>query len=260
MQHAQQHEVVMHWLSPIDFAAQQHDIISRKEEGTGQWFLNSTLFKAWQQGTYMTLFCPGIPGAGKTMTAAIAVDHLCRRARKEDIGVAYLFCSYKAQAEQTCDALLAALLKHLVQNRPDRAGAVIQMHETHLKQRTRPPLDEIFAALQTACSSYPVVYVVVDALDECTNRDGTRAKLIDRLRQLQTKVNLRLMCTSRFIPEIEEEFRSDAVFEVRASKQDVRRYVAGQLPRLPRCIQQDSRLRQDVQDGIAQAVDGMYVY
>ncbi|OCL01946.1 hypothetical protein AOQ84DRAFT_199979 [Glonium stellatum] len=249
----------MQWLSPIDFAAQQYDIISRKEEGTGQWFLDSAQFHAWQQGPDRTLFCPGIPGAGKTMVAAIAIDHLCKRARSEDLGVAYLFCNYKAQAEQTYAVLLATVLKQLMYGRPDIAGPVTRMHESHEKQNNRPSPDEIFRALQSACSAYSTVYLVVDALDECTDRDRARTKLIDRLRELQAKISVRVMFTSRFIPEIREKFQSDPMLEVRASEHDVRRYVAGQLPRLPKCIQRSSELIQSVQDKIAEAVDGMFL-
>ncbi|KAL9049918.1 MAG: hypothetical protein Q9162_006945 [Coniocarpon cinnabarinum] len=72
----QQHVLVMQWLSPTDFDAQQHDIISRRQDGTAQWFLNSPEFKKWFQGSCKTLFCPGIPGAGKTMMAAVAVEYL----------------------------------------------------------------------------------------------------------------------------------------------------------------------------------------
>jgi hypothetical protein len=68
------------------------------------------------------------------------------------------------------------------------------------------------------------------------------------------------MFTSRYIPEIEEKFESDPLLEVRASDHDVRRYVAGQLSRLPKCIQRNSELIQDVQDKIAEAVEGMYVH
>ena len=119
-QSLQQHHAIMEWLSPTDFPAQQHDIITRRQEGTGQWF------KRWLQGSDKTLFCPGIPGAGKTMMAAIAVNHLCRTAGCDDIGVAYLFYNYKAQADQSASGLLAALLKQLVQvavQHPQNSGA-----------------------------------------------------------------------------------------------------------------------------------------
>jgi hypothetical protein len=250
----------MQWLSPINSAAKQHDIIRRKEEGTGQWFLHSAEYNAWQQGQDNILFCPGIPGAGKTMVAAIAIEHLCKGRQNEEIGVGYLFCSYKEQEGQTCNTLLEALLKQLTHGRPDHADAVVKMHETHQTQKTRPSHNEIATALQAVCSSYHVAYLVIDALDECTDTDGTRTKLLNTLQQLQTKANVRLMCTSRFIPEIEERFQLNTTLEVRASEQDVRQYVAGQVPRLPKCIQRDGDLIREVQDSIAKAVDGMYVY
>ncbi|KAG9240941.1 hypothetical protein BJ878DRAFT_393237, partial [Calycina marina] len=65
-----------------------------------------------------TLFYLGIPGAGKTTIAAIAVDHLCKRARSKAFGFAYLFCAYKAQADQTYAVPLATALKKLVHDRP----------------------------------------------------------------------------------------------------------------------------------------------
>jgi hypothetical protein len=67
------------------------------------------------------------------------------------------------------------------------------------------------------------------------------------------------MVTSRFIPDIQQEFRSALKLEVRASDEDVRRYVAGQIPRLPKCIQRDDEMKSLVQGKIVKAVDGMYV-
>jgi hypothetical protein len=247
----------MQWLSPTDFPAQQHDIVSRREEGTGQWFLDSPQFKRWLQGSDKTLFCPGIPGAGKTMMAAIAIDHLCRKILCDDIGVAYLFCSYKAQSNQSAPTLLAALLKQLVQSRPDIAALVTHLYEHHSKRRSRPSLDEIFRALQSVCSNYTTVYILVDALDECTDRDSTRGRLIDKLRDLQARTAVWLLFTSRFIPEITQKFQSNPILEVRASEEDVRRFVVGQMPRLPNCIQRDEELKHAVQNKIVEAVDSM---
>ena len=49
----------------MDFPAQQSDIIGRRQEGTGQWFLNAPDIVKWLREPKETLFCPGIPGAGK---------------------------------------------------------------------------------------------------------------------------------------------------------------------------------------------------
>jgi hypothetical protein len=65
-----------HWLTPTNFFAQQSDIISKRQDGTGLWLLNSKEYKMWIDGRVPTLFCPGIPGAGKTIMSSIVVDHL----------------------------------------------------------------------------------------------------------------------------------------------------------------------------------------
>lgn len=67
------------------------------------------------------------------------------------------------------------------------------------------------------------------------------------------------MVTSRFIPDIENKFKSTPRLEVRASNADVKRFVAGQMYRLPKCVQRDDELQGFVQDRIADAVDGMLV-
>lgn len=47
-------------------------LISRHEPGTRKWLFDSTEWRAWtsDQGKGTTLFCPGIPGAGKTHASA----------------------------------------------------------------------------------------------------------------------------------------------------------------------------------------------
>ena len=54
-----------------------------------------------------------------------------------------------------------------------------------------------------------------------------------------------------------QNFCSIPTLEVRASEEDVRRYVAGQVPRLPNCIKRDDELKRTVQNKIIEAVDGM---
>jgi hypothetical protein len=256
-QNLRHHQEVVDWLSRTDFPGQQHDIIAQRQEGTAQWFLDSAEFKDWLHGPDKILFCPGIPGAGKTMMAAVAIDHLCRATHSTDVGIAYLFCSYKAQVDQTAPNLLAALLKQLVQGRPDIAAPVTDLHDQHTKRQTKPSLDELTLALLSICSSYSTVYVVVDALDECSSRDGVRRQLIDRLRSIQASRNVHLLFTSRFIPEVTEEFQYSSSLEVRASEEDVKHYVAGQMSRLPKCIHGDDGLKSEIQTKIVEAVDGM---
>lgn len=256
-QDSQQYRVIMEWLSSTDFPAQQSDFIGRRAEGTGQWFVVSPEFTNWLQGTKQNLFCPGIPGAGKTMIAAIAVDHIWKTFQGNNAGVAYLYCNYKRQETQTTTALLAAILKQLVQERPLYGEPVATLHKRHADRRTHPSLDEIHTALNSVVNNYSKVYIIIDALDECTDSDGTRSDLLTILQNLQTKIDISLMATSRFDARIEHSFQGSPMLEVRACDSDVKRFVAGHLRRLPKCVQRGPELRAEIQDRIVQAVDGM---
>src|ERR1700686_5109446 len=70
---------ILNWLTKIDYGPQQSDFLGRREAGTGQWLLDSGKFQAWVENKKQTLFCPGIPGAGKTILTSIVVDQLMTR-------------------------------------------------------------------------------------------------------------------------------------------------------------------------------------
>jgi hypothetical protein len=80
--HVEEH-AILDWLTPIDYAPQQSDFLSRREVGTGQWLLDSAEFQDWlgteKKTAKKTLFCPGIPGAGKTILTAVVIDDLMTR-------------------------------------------------------------------------------------------------------------------------------------------------------------------------------------
>lgn len=51
---------LMNWLSPLDFLSKQSDALSRRQEGTGQWLLESNEFRSWLGITGRVLWCPGM--------------------------------------------------------------------------------------------------------------------------------------------------------------------------------------------------------
>ena len=85
-------------------------------------------FIEWFDGTASTLFCPGIPGAGKTMIAATVVEHLSRTVRDTDIGLAYIYCNYRDQAAQNATNLMGSLLKQLEQQRGVAPDSLLSLY------------------------------------------------------------------------------------------------------------------------------------
>lgn len=251
---------VAHWLTPANSSAQQSDIIAKRQDGTGLWLLNSEEYKLWIQEKKQTLFCPGIPGGGKTMTSAIVVDDIRKTFYGHDrIGIACLFCSYKRQSEQRWADLLASLLKQLVQELPSLPDVVESLYNEHTRRNTCPSSNELLNVLRSVVGSYSRVFFVIDALDECTNAEGDRTHLLHEIFRLQGHTGINLFATSRFIPEIEKEFEGCMKLEIRANDDDVLRYLDGKMLQLRAFVSRNFILQEEIKSKIIEAVDGMYV-
>jgi hypothetical protein len=251
---------ILDWLTPINYARQQHDFISRRQAGTGQWLLDSAEFQALLDANKQTLFCPGIPGAGKTILTSIVIEDLNTRFQTDSsIGIAYLYCNFKRSYEQKLEDLLLSLLKQLAQGRLLTPDAVRSLYDRHKCQQTRPSIDEISNALHFVISSFSKVFIVIDALDECQINDRCRPRLISEIFNLQAKCGANLFATSRLIPEITDKFKSGAWLEIRASDDDLRRYLDGHMERLPKCVSRSPDLQENIKDIIVRTVNGMYV-
>ena len=262
VRHQENHEWqgILNWLTPIDFVSQQHDFIARRQEGTGQWLLDSAEFKAWVKTHKQTLFCPGIPGTGKTILTSIIVQELTTQFSNDPtVGIAYIYCNFRRQDEQKLDNLLASLLKQLAESQQSLPDTVKDLYDRHKTKQTRPSLEDILGALQTVAGKYARLFIIVDALDECQASTGYRQRFLSEIFNLQTTVGANIFATSRFIPEIKEKFSGHKLLEIRASKEDIQRYLSGHMLQLPAFVGRSPDLQTEIITGIADAVDGMYV-
>jgi Cdc6-like AAA superfamily ATPase len=260
VQHDQEHEAILKWLTPTEYAPQQNDYIRRRQPGTGQWLLDSAEFQKWLDTSKQTLFCQGIPGAGKTILTSIVVDDLCKRYRGDPtIGIAFVYCNFRRRGEQQADDLLANLLKQLTQGRSPLPSSIKDLYGQHQARQTRPSLDEISTALRSVAAMYSRVFIIVDALDECQTSDGCRTRFLSELFNLRTNCAANIFATSRFVPEITDKFDRALSLEIRASKDDMKRYLEGHIGELAIFLQENQQLQEEIKTGISEAVDGMYV-
>jgi Cdc6-like AAA superfamily ATPase len=216
-------------------------------------------FQDWVT-TGNTLFCPGIPGAGKTILTSVVVKELTTRFQNDkSIGIAYLYFNFRRQEEQRTQDLLASLLKQLTQGQSFFADSVKSLYNNHRDKNTRPSVDEISKTLQSVVALYSRVFIIVDALDECQVSNGCRIRFLSEIFNLQEKRQASLFVTSRFIPEFDEKFKESMRLEIRASNQDVRRYLDSRMSQLPGCVLRSLELQNEIKAEIIKAVHGMYV-
>lgn len=247
---------VLDWLSIVDFVTQQRDVLARRQAGTAHLMFESRRFVGWIHGHHKTILFTGIPGVGKTMAAAIAAEHVIQR-KRFGVGVAGVFCNHRSQTSQGVSSLLATLLRQLVQDRSDLLPIVNHLYDENKATSSRPSRNSLSTALLQVCLDHPCTYIIVDALDECSDQYGARSQLIEQLQWLQTRADVRLLFTSRPIPEVTTSVKADATLRVRNSGDDIARYVRSQFQRMGLVVQQNIDLQRDIVQDIVVAAEGV---
>ncbi|KAJ7242168.1 hypothetical protein B0H12DRAFT_1023779 [Mycena haematopus] len=256
---AAERDVVIEWYSPLNFFLRQADIFRIRQPGTGRWFLETTSFKEWKSGVGKTLWCRGMPGAGKTVLVSIAVNHL--RAEQEHLdtvcGIAAIYLNHKETDAHAPSTLLTSLWRQLVVGRS--IGPVDKLYQKHREPCTKPLLNEDHTVLCSIISRYLKVFILVDALDEYPERE--RGILIWYLSRLGSNVNLLL--TSRPHISLSSIYTAQLeVLEVRAMEEDIRCHIDAQIlksPRLSKHIQNCPELLEQIEEKIVRRSDGMFL-
>lgn len=257
MENDEEHKLLK-WLTPVDYGPQQSDFIKRRQEGTGLWLLRTDEFAIWLEQRNKTLFCSGIPGAGETILSSVIVDHLCSKYRTDThVGIAYIYCNFQQQQQQTPEDLLLSLLKQLLQKRSPIPESIRTLHERHRREHTRPSRTEILEALKSVGAEYTRVLIIVDALDECGVSDGERREFVSAIFNLQRKTEANLFVTSRFNDAIVRLFHSALSLQIRANEEDVLSYLDRQMSFMQCDILEDD-LRDRIKREVVRAADGIY--
>jgi hypothetical protein len=104
-------------------------------------------------------------------------------------------------------------------------------------------------------TAFSKVFIVIDALDECTERDNTR--IIDAIRSLK---EAHIMVTSRRLPQIELICKEWPQVEITANIQDILQYLEAHIEdegELVNVVQENPEMRKMVITTIAQKSQGM---
>ena len=156
-------------LTSINFEAMHVDVASRRLEGTGAWLSETPEYTAWLQNQG-TLWCHGIPGAGKTIIGSLIIENLREKASPE-VGIAGLYCTYRSP--QSIANLIGCLAKQL-------AATCTQLPES-ITDRKDFTLNDLRSILLELSRQHSKIMIVVDALDECENR----SELLEELNRLR---------------------------------------------------------------------------
>jgi hypothetical protein len=248
---------ILEWICPGDYSIQHSDYIDRRQTDTGEWFLQNPRYQEWVQSEQSTLFCPGMPGAGKTMMAALVIDRLLRSEHEAERPVVFIYCSYKRQNEQSIKHVLSTLLRQVVDIQEVVPSAVQEFCKAHARKRTTPSTQELEQVLRDVTKDFRRMTILIDALDECEAR--TCRSLLSTIEGLRTQCKIRFLATSRPLPDIQSHpaLLSKPSLEVRASDNDVELYVRSRVSEFRSPVSSTSDLLELLVSSIVNATRGM---
>ena len=228
------------WLSTLQYQPTQSDTYRQRLDGSITWFLKSPEFQSWILGQHSTLFCVGIPGAGKTVLAATAIHQLQKQFPEsvQDVGIAWVYCTFQERASQTTTNLLGSIVAQLITRHNDLIEAAITLR--HQEKTPKASFDTIKLLLNKCIDKYKKIYLVVDALDEYSEDSLGWDEVISELEAIGDSLNL--MVTSRPIAAIEKQFFSTPRIKVETQDADARAYIRSLLcrPQFQEHLKQDS--------------------
>jgi Cdc6-like AAA superfamily ATPase len=252
-------KIILSWLSGDDYSSKQGAAFGQCHEGTGKWLIEkSEKFTAWLKDDSQTMFCYGDPGAGKTVLTSLVIDTLKTKSLEDkSIAIAYIYCNFQQQ-ETTAEYLLSNILKQLAAPQDPLPECIKSLHAKHSANSTRPLKQELLDTVRLIAGGYSRVFIMVDALDECPMADGSQARFISQLRELQAKSRANVFATSRPIPNIVSEFKEDCItLQVQARDEDVRTYLVDNVYLFPNFVKRDIVLQEEIITKIIKSSGGM---
>ncbi|KAL9612385.1 MAG: hypothetical protein Q9167_003025 [Letrouitia subvulpina] len=181
-------KAMLDWISPLDFVKQQHKLNNQTYKGTGEWFLRKPEFQSWILRNASILWCPGIPGAGKTHLATIAYNHL---RNIPDTLTLIVYCGYVDPSDQTRGNFLKALIRQIMQLRPELGDKLSKTYRTYSKEGKQLSIPELVTIFKDLILELKDCFIVVDALDD-VREESQRYQLF-----LLTKLHLDALAPKR---------------------------------------------------------------
>ncbi|KAG7415831.1 Vegetative incompatibility protein HET-E-1 [Fusarium oxysporum f. sp. rapae] len=246
------------WLSPPDCSTNANLARERRHPGTGAWLLNSPAFQEWKLGSRQHLWLYGLAGCGKTILSTTILDHLLQIDTHTTLT---FFFAFDDDRKQKREHLLRSLAVQLYHTGNEAAKRLDNLFTSHDDGRRQPDTNALSACVDTMIQIAGKVFIIIDALDECTARE----ELLHWLRGLASS-NAQLIVTGRpeadFQREIPRSFdgRNCVLLDKKDINADIRSYVEATIEQKSDFV--DKKLSPSIlgemRDKIGNRADGMF--
>ncbi|KAJ7637905.1 ankyrin repeat-containing domain protein [Mycena polygramma] len=230
-------EELQRWFQAIDMREKQRATYALRHNDTGSWVLKDTKFARWKEEPGY-LWIRGNSGTGKSVLSSIAIDHLFdyrlvkvanSHPATPSFGIAYFYFDFRDENKQLPENMLRSIIMQLSEQSPEPYSVLDQQFKS-CQGGKFPTFDNLLAMLDTILSQFTGTYVILDALDECSEHDEL-VQFISNLRGWGKPVHLLVASQPRtvFVDSTAFEGASVVVLEPHTTHADILQYVDSEL-------------------------------
>jgi hypothetical protein len=220
------------WLSPPDPSMNHNKALQQRHQDSGLWFLQSDAFVKWRTRRNSFLWLNGIPGCGKTILSSTIIKDLNSTLPSEPL--LYFYFKFDDTGKQTLESMVRSLISQLYYKRRDTWNELDSLFSSCQDGRRQATCESLCKTLLHMIEQAKEVWLVLDALDECSTRRGPSTEgLLSWIREVlnSEQRNVHLLVTSRPEQDIEvgimEFAHNDDIVPIQSSliTDDISAYV-----------------------------------
>ncbi|KFZ00823.1 hypothetical protein V501_10436 [Pseudogymnoascus sp. VKM F-4519 (FW-2642)] len=258
---ADQYYETLRWLSTVDFEANHSNACKLQQPGTGLWLIEGEDFLEWAKKDHSTFWLHAIPGAGKTILCSTVIQELQSRSQPvanspeqpEISTIVYFYFDFRNSEQQHTEGMICSLLGQLANKLPGVPEEICALWKIYKDKTSRPSSEELLAILTLVIQKYfDKVYVTLDALDECSERQV----LLPVLHQLIDSKCASIFLTSRSEHDIQKSLSKVSIYSAAIRSTDVALDVELFVNRQIKAIESLRDLNVDLQNEIVQELVG----
>ena len=255
---------ILDWLSAPDPWINYQNACRSGHAATGLWFLESEEFSQWKMDANSLLWLHGKAGCGKTVLSSTVITEILRQcSHSSGSSLAYFFFDFNDSEKQRSSMMIRSIITQLYSQSYDARIEVESLFSSCQDGQQPADLETLMITLQAAIRKSEHTYIVLDALDECSD-------VADLLAVIQKIVEesipaLHLLCTSRWLTTVKETVQnltiSDRMIPIQSKivDTDISNYISHRVqtdPKLKRWRERPD-IQEEIRAALTEKVDGM---
>ncbi|CUS06966.1 unnamed protein product, partial [Tuber aestivum] len=257
---------VLKWLNVVDPASNYSSAIALREPGTGNWLIKGSEYRDWKEGRGGVLWLHGIPGCGKSVLSATAIEdvkNLCNS--KDDHTLAYFYFTFSDSEKHNFLDMLLSIVGQLLEGVSGRCfpHEVINLYRNSKAIGKSIDIDALKLAFSQMIKLSKRTFIILDALDEFLK--DTRGSLLSWISELTVDHNMRslsIIVTSRPEADVAKSLEPLATFSISLQSNtidpDIRSYIQNSLNDRDSLKEFTKGIKMEIEDTLVARSQGMF--